>query len=375
MCQHRKPFFGYVRRVSNRAPGPSDQWWASHEKECGGYFKKVGEPDGKPKAPRKKPSKPVDNKQPRIDDAFKGVLPPTAQSKRLENISESPSFPKKISAGGNIRGFNDLNSDDHDPSPKRSNSEVPLFRGPGHTLSTADREIEKFKSIQEQVRASWAKRYGGETCADPVTAKKPKLQDSIHQWQMVDTDIAIKTPFVEVVELLDSDSDEEDASLRDHNEHLTQLANKTVAERRASIKRELMESDAENDDEIEMIDDEFDDAQDGGGSKKAEEKMIKADDIVKCPICEGGIYRNYLSQHMEEGCLGIRQKVAFNIRAEQGASSSRSSSVLASPPQPVATHHNLAYDEDVRFPCPNCHMRYSQARMNDHLDTCLVNED
>lgn len=45
ICQHRKPFFGYVRRTANRAPGVNDQWWAQHHEQCGGNFLKVSEPD------------------------------------------------------------------------------------------------------------------------------------------------------------------------------------------------------------------------------------------------------------------------------------------------------------------------------------------
>lgn len=40
-CQHRKPYFGMVRRATNRAPGPNDRWWGEHKANCGGNFIKV----------------------------------------------------------------------------------------------------------------------------------------------------------------------------------------------------------------------------------------------------------------------------------------------------------------------------------------------
>lgn len=40
-CQHRKPFFGMVKRATNRAPGPNDFWWGEHSRYCGGNFIKV----------------------------------------------------------------------------------------------------------------------------------------------------------------------------------------------------------------------------------------------------------------------------------------------------------------------------------------------
>lgn len=40
-CQTRKPYFGMVRRATNRAPGPNDRWWVEHTRTCGGTFIKV----------------------------------------------------------------------------------------------------------------------------------------------------------------------------------------------------------------------------------------------------------------------------------------------------------------------------------------------
>lgn len=40
-CQYRQPYFGIVRRATNRAPGPNDFWWGEHARMCGGEFVKV----------------------------------------------------------------------------------------------------------------------------------------------------------------------------------------------------------------------------------------------------------------------------------------------------------------------------------------------
>ncbi|KAL4710675.1 hypothetical protein ACJJTC_003311 [Scirpophaga incertulas] len=44
-CQKMRPYFGIVRRSSNRTPGPSDYWWSRHKKTCGGSFIKIKEPE------------------------------------------------------------------------------------------------------------------------------------------------------------------------------------------------------------------------------------------------------------------------------------------------------------------------------------------
>ncbi|XP_022195943.2 DNA-dependent metalloprotease SPRTN isoform X2 [Nilaparvata lugens] len=43
-CQFRPPFMGLVKRTMNRAPGPYDSWWTTHQATCGGTFIKVREP-------------------------------------------------------------------------------------------------------------------------------------------------------------------------------------------------------------------------------------------------------------------------------------------------------------------------------------------
>lgn len=48
-CKNRGPFYGFVKRTSNRAPGPNDRWWSSHQSSCGGTFVKVKEPEPKQK--------------------------------------------------------------------------------------------------------------------------------------------------------------------------------------------------------------------------------------------------------------------------------------------------------------------------------------
>uniref|UniRef100_F1L939 Zinc finger RAD18 domain-containing protein n=1 Tax=Ascaris suum TaxID=6253 RepID=F1L939_ASCSU len=45
-CRNRRPFYGFVKRATNRAPGSNDYWWEWHQATCGGKFVKVKEPEG-----------------------------------------------------------------------------------------------------------------------------------------------------------------------------------------------------------------------------------------------------------------------------------------------------------------------------------------
>lgn len=432
ICKERKPFFGYVRRVSNRAPGHNDLWWKTHQNDCGGRFEKIGEPDKVKKGKSasgtgvKKPAakKAIDKNQPRINDVFgggaggggsgsatpagRGSVPPV-----IPKYSPPHSLPSRF-PGSNIRGFPDL-GDSPPPSSGGGGGgssiaklPVPLFNGKGNVLTSekaekAEKEV--FQSIQDQVRNIWQKRYAtggvGPSHAAPPPPKRPRHVPSAvsiersnqtepnktNQWQVLDGDIAIRTPYVPVVDLLDSDSeDESDQELRDHNEILTQMANKTVKERKSLIDQELQDSDDE--DEIVRIDDEYDDTLAVGGKNK-DTKRVQGDpdEVVKCPICEGGVARSYLMDHMEEGCTGIRQKVPFVMnRADRdifgpstsfttsgpGGSSSSSLSSSSAASAPTAKISPIKErEEEIRYPCPNCNMRYAESRINDHLDQCL----
>lgn len=139
ICQHRKPFYGWVKRTSNRAPGPNDNWWAKHQDTCSGTFVKVSQPEPKIKA---KKAKIEDKSTPKITNwlnstknntntpksNFGGftkmngggtvVLKPTAKNRTItsdnsENADNILSNVSDAAAGGNLRnvfGFRDLNS-------------------------------------------------------------------------------------------------------------------------------------------------------------------------------------------------------------------------------------------------------------------------
>uniref|UniRef100_A0A182NAA0 Protein with SprT-like domain at the N terminus n=1 Tax=Anopheles dirus TaxID=7168 RepID=A0A182NAA0_9DIPT len=52
-CQHKHPFYGLVKRTTNRKPGSYDFWWQEHQLTCGGEFVKIKEPSPKRKRANK----------------------------------------------------------------------------------------------------------------------------------------------------------------------------------------------------------------------------------------------------------------------------------------------------------------------------------
>ncbi|CAB3396455.1 unnamed protein product [Caenorhabditis bovis] len=85
MCKNKRPFYGYVKRSSNREPGPNDLWWAQHQASCGGKFIKIKEPESYGQK-KKRSKEPVKNFSPPVqkntlDNYYVAAGKPTRNSK------------------------------------------------------------------------------------------------------------------------------------------------------------------------------------------------------------------------------------------------------------------------------------------------------
>ncbi|EDR24182.1 hypothetical protein, conserved [Entamoeba dispar SAW760] len=71
-CRNKPPFYGYVKRSMNRAPGPTDRWYEQHKKNCDGHFVKIDGPEFHeetlPKKQKRKERKPHNKKEVRSKD-------------------------------------------------------------------------------------------------------------------------------------------------------------------------------------------------------------------------------------------------------------------------------------------------------------------
>ena len=84
-CTKRPPFYGFVKRTMNKAPGPNDRWWGQHQQTCGGTFIKVKEPEGYGQKKGKKKTESQNNKANKTNDKndirkFFGGSPGTSNS-------------------------------------------------------------------------------------------------------------------------------------------------------------------------------------------------------------------------------------------------------------------------------------------------------
>lgn len=93
ICQNHAPFQGWVRRSTNRAPGPYDQWWEKHQRECGGTFQKVSGPE-----PEKKPASKAKYKTKKVEKPVPGKSALDGWLGR--NPVKPPGPPSELSSAG-----------------------------------------------------------------------------------------------------------------------------------------------------------------------------------------------------------------------------------------------------------------------------------
>ncbi|OBS66849.1 hypothetical protein A6R68_04604 [Neotoma lepida] len=128
-CQHEQPYYGYVKRATNRAPSAHDYWWADHQKTCGGTYIKIKEPEnyskkGKGKTkPGQQPASAVENK----DKLFRGeaqpLIPFSGKGYVLGDTSTCSS-PGKLNTSYMVNEAKGLSSQDHSASGLRLNSNI-----------------------------------------------------------------------------------------------------------------------------------------------------------------------------------------------------------------------------------------------------------
>ncbi|XP_006874227.1 PREDICTED: sprT-like domain-containing protein Spartan [Chrysochloris asiatica] len=128
-CQYKKPYYGYVKRATNRAPSAHDYWWAEHQGTCGGTYIKIKEPENyskKGKGKTKLGERPVsaaENEDKPSKGETKLLIPFTGKGYVLGETSNSLSSGKFITSRA-INKTQDRLSQDHSASAARPNSKI-----------------------------------------------------------------------------------------------------------------------------------------------------------------------------------------------------------------------------------------------------------
>lgn len=239
-CKNRSPFYGFVKRTCNRAPGPNDRWWAQHETSCGGKFIKVKEPE----KPEKK-GKNKENKS-KVPAAKKTKTSPKTLKDSPGQVAKKP----KDSPGADIRKF-------FKPSEKDAKSETPSIPLPtvgGHTLG--------------------GKTDGRSRLLDMFAAKAKTEETKEVKKRKLYSEVPSTSEETIVIEDIFSPPYQ---SFHDR-----------------------IKSEFDDGDEIIFIDDEFNDSL-SQPPPKAE--ATKSDNLCHCPVCNIAIEIEKVNDHLDQ-CLG-----------------------------------------------------------------------
>ncbi|XP_011891523.1 PREDICTED: sprT-like domain-containing protein Spartan isoform X2 [Cercocebus atys] len=128
-CQHRPPYYGYVKRATNREPSAHDYWWAEHQKTCGGTYMKIKEPENYSKKGKgktklgKQPVSAAENKDKPNRGEAQLVIPFSGKGYVLGEASNLPS-PGKLITSHAINKTQDLLNQNHSANAIRPNSKI-----------------------------------------------------------------------------------------------------------------------------------------------------------------------------------------------------------------------------------------------------------
>ncbi|KAF4306231.1 putative zinc finger rad18 domain-containing protein [Botryosphaeria dothidea] len=106
-CKATPPYFGFVKRSMNRAPGKNDSWWSQHQADCGGSFTKIADPGLTKKQIESLSAKDRAGRQKNKIDRW---------------IKAAPSSIESSKSGTPSSSWNDANQEPTNSSAKRSRS-------------------------------------------------------------------------------------------------------------------------------------------------------------------------------------------------------------------------------------------------------------
>ncbi|XP_014759856.2 uncharacterized protein LOC6504920 isoform X2 [Drosophila ananassae] len=402
ICQNHAPFQGWVRRSTNRAPGPYDQWWEKHLRECGGTFQKVSgpEPEKKPtkaKIKTKKEVKPVPGKS-GLDGWLgkKAVKPPvpsipsglsnnpgsaaTAMIQGLAGSVPPTSYPgpstdpfagvggggSKPSSGGlkrgsNIMSFGDLSRGSDSEKEESRNNAAAAMTGVGYQMggsSTIDiTGGEPNEASTPHLRERWLRRVeqnrrlhnhssdsnsstGSNSGAPeaPPSKRRRPNANDIINWESYDDDIQIGQVNSQVINVLDSSDEEGEV----HGASTASPKKLSSQERMALIKREVLldESQQFSEDDITFIDNEFDENLDKAHNASLDAAVELADQsIIDDFFGEDTLLRDFQDQN--------------DVRAFGSGNSENDTT------------------QEIVF-CPICFERIQRNQLDNHLEGCSI---
>lgn len=389
-CQRWKPYFGIVKRATNRAPGPYDRWFGEHSRNCGGNFTKIQEPEKtmKPKSKTKAIEKPSPAKKslPDIRNYFVNPSPDNKSDKSNPNISTikkinstSSKLPqiKSVIKNTNIHGFTSLNggnccSSNNEIEPSTSKNNFVPFSGKGQKLSTTP--TKKMNPISSDVNQS-PKRLKMNKVDCPVCKKLFEMDylnqhlDSCLENQRDDIKcvLCFKNILKEEydVHVLQCSEDQAAFSPQSQSSNKKECPECKILLHASNFDAHVAEclitsygdlnkySTVPNDEVIEVSDN---------------ESSNDCIDIVICLVCQKRVLKSELNIHLEE-CMDNLFDKTKELNDSMLVNTVESDSDDG---ESEKNYENIPEEAKAKFiPCPVCYKMYPCYVIHAHIESCL----
>ncbi|XP_005405028.1 PREDICTED: sprT-like domain-containing protein Spartan isoform X2 [Chinchilla lanigera] len=303
-CQYRQPYYGYVKRATNRAPSAHDYWWAEHQKTCGGTYIKIKEPEnyskkGKGKTkPQKQPVPTVESK----DNPSKGepqpLIPFSGKGYVLGEVRSPPSSGKSIASHA-ISESQDLFSQDHSADAVRPDSSPEAkFKQNG-----SSKKSHLFPPVHQSVLSSYFPRVSvaNQKAFRSVSGSLSKNRtvgditkhsvSSSSQRRVPSSKTPLRNPSKVMASVSVTASQYGNGSKDKFPGKRPRLEDKTTSDT-FFVKKEQLQSDGS----------ESDSTSHAAATAPSSSSFCIQSQLVSCPVCQGEVVESQINEHLDQ-CL------------------------------------------------------------------------
>ncbi|KAM6177026.1 DNA-dependent metalloprotease SPRTN [Erethizon dorsatum] len=304
-CQYKQPYYGYVKRATNRAPSAHDYWWAEHQKTCGGTYIKIKEPEnyskkgkGKTKL-QKQPVSTVENKDNPGRGEAQPLIPFSGKGYVLGEV-RSPPLSEKLIASRAINESQDLFSQDRSADAVRPDSSMEVkFKQNG----SSKKFPHLFPPVHQSVLSSYFPRVSvanqkafrsvsGSLSKNGTVGDITKHSvSSSSQRRVPSFKTSLRNPSKVMASASVTASQYRNGSKDKFPGKRPRLEDKTIFDTFFTKKEQLQSDASEPDSTTHSI-----------ATTQSSSSLCSQSQLVSCPVCQGEVVESQINEHLDQ-CL------------------------------------------------------------------------
>ncbi|XP_077286565.1 DNA-dependent metalloprotease SPRTN [Arctopsyche grandis] len=380
-CRDRRPFFGTVRRSSNRAPGPNDFWWQKHLSSCGGNFIKIKEPEkNAPKAKNTLPK--IKNTPPETSKDIRTFFDKTNNEtpKNKPNIGPNRSAKKfkpnepvknpKVSSvtKRNNENLNNVNVASTASRPSTSNAVLETVRN--HWLNKYNQTTESVNKIKTN------KGNDNQTIKTPTQkSKNPTNKPSEKNYKPTQGGL------VDTYNTIIQDLYGKDVVLKPEHfksppvdDSKTYYSKCPVCD--ISISNSYLETHISTCIEVALLNNNTDFEEPTPAAvvdltHLSESPQKSNNNLKTCPTCNEKIHSDFFDEHLEDCLNRTFAEESLHVFESDSDHANTSKAIYLSDDDDEKNIDKGISRSSTEMPCPCCLNFVEESLMNSHLDMCL----